>query len=172
MLLLHEGGQVCRASRAALPLSLWVFPGELLHSPLTCFFHPKLGSEPPLPSPALSVGLASESHYRTRGFSAGSFPSYKRGLLSVCVLHRLSPLQLGYWFLGWSLMDTFEFTGSSCLKPAKGSTVTDAVVPVEGVSFHLIGCEEPTGRLCDVPAASSVPVLPSLQVCKPACPQV
>lgn len=70
-------------------------------------------------------------------------------------------------------MDTFEFTGSSCLKPAKGSTVAAVAVSVEGMSFHLGGCEEPTGKLCDVPAASSAaPVLPSLQVCQPACPWV
>jgi len=66
-------------------------------------------------------------------------------------------------------METFKFTGSSCLKLAEGSTIKDLAAFVKGVSFHLTGCEEPTGRLCDALAAFSAPsVLPSLRVCKPS----
>lgn len=52
-------------------------------------------------------------------------------------------------------MDTFKFTGSSCLKLAKGSAVKDLVALVEGMSFRLTACEGSTGRLCDAVAAFS-----------------
>lgn len=95
--------------------------------------------------------------------------------LSGCVLHRLSPLgtlQPWCWFPCWSLMDTFKFTGSSCLKLAKGSAVKDLVAFVEGMSFRLTACEGPTGRLCDAVAAFSAisPCFAHLQVCKPSSP--
>ena len=150
-LLLCEGGQVCWASRAALALSFYVFPWGSSQFPVEVFLPPKAREQTHAFPPALSVCLASESHYRTRVFSAGSFPPLQEEL-SLCVLHWLSPLsslQLRYWFLCWSPM------GSSCLKLAKGSTIEDLGVFVEGMSFCLTGCEESTGRLCDAFAASS-----------------
>lgn len=47
------------------------------------------------------------------------------------------------------LMDTLKFTGSSCLKRVKESTVKDFVVFVEGMSFPLTGCEGRPARLGD-----------------------
>lgn len=52
-------------------------------------------------------------------------------------------------------MDTFKFTGSSCLKLAKGSTLKDLAAFVGGMSFRLTACEGSTGRLCDAVAAFS-----------------
>lgn len=68
-------------------------------------------------------------------------------------------------------MDMFQFTGSSCLMLANGSTVKDWTVLVKGMSSALTGSEESTGRLCDAFAAfSATPVLPSWQVYKPSYP--